>query len=54
MEYKIKAELLQAIVNLLQEMPYKVSFQVLNTVMMEITDQDASKKASEASKKASK
>lgn len=51
-EYKIDKELLTEMIKLLQEMPYRASFQVLNALGKVIGDQDASKKASLGPKKA--
>lgn len=45
MEYKITAELLKAMVNILQALPYKDCYQVLDVLRKTISDQDASKKA---------
>lgn len=44
MEYKIPADLLQAIVNILQEAPAKVSFKVLQAID-ELTRQQSEVKA---------
>lgn len=52
MDFKISGELAQKILNLLQEMPYKVCHQVTNEFLKAINDQlDAAKVPSETSKK---
>lgn len=52
MDFKISGDLAQKILNLLQEMPYKVCHQVTNEFLKAINDQlDAAKVPSETSKK---
>lgn len=45
MEYKVSAELMKAILSVLQELPYKNINGVMNALLGTVRDQDASKKA---------
>lgn len=44
MDYKLSSQLIQEIVNVLQEIPYKISFKALNALLTAINDQDRAAK----------